>query len=79
MLVVSMVAGSVIFAAIFVLGASFQFVSVDSAELANSFTLRRSDDDPVPVDGLRQGDRPGSHVRRTACLRQLLPVLYVLG
>ncbi|WP_327637133.1 ABC transporter permease [Kribbella sp. NBC_00482] len=38
MLLVSMIAGSVIFAAIFVLGAAFQFVSVDSAELANSFT-----------------------------------------
>ncbi|MEU4289648.1 ABC transporter permease [Kribbella sp. NPDC026596] len=37
-LVVSMVAGSVIFGAIFVLGASFQFIAVDSAELANSFT-----------------------------------------
>ena len=38
MLGVSIVAGSVIFGAIFVLGAAFQFVSVDSAELANSFT-----------------------------------------
>ncbi|MER7249653.1 ABC-2 family transporter protein [Kribbella sp. NPDC000426] len=38
MLAVSIAAGSVIFGAIFVLGAAFQFVSVDSAELANSFT-----------------------------------------
>ncbi|TWD74755.1 ABC-2 type transport system permease protein [Kribbella amoyensis] len=38
MLVVSVVAGSVIFAAIFVLGAAFQFIAIDSAELANSFT-----------------------------------------
>ena len=38
MLVVSMVTGSIIFGAIFVLGAAFQFISIDSAELANSFT-----------------------------------------
>ena len=38
MLVVSVIAGSVIFGAIFVLGAAVQFVSIDSAELANSFT-----------------------------------------
>ncbi|GAA1588998.1 ABC transporter permease [Kribbella hippodromi] len=38
MLAVSVVAGSVIFGSIFVLGAAFQFVSVDSAELANSLT-----------------------------------------
>jgi ABC-2 type transport system permease protein len=37
-LVLSVLAGSVIFGAIFVLGAAFQFLSVDSAELANSFT-----------------------------------------
>jgi ABC-2 type transport system permease protein len=37
-LVLSMVTGAVIFASIFVLGAAFQFVSIDSAELANSFT-----------------------------------------
>ncbi|NOL43292.1 transporter [Kribbella sandramycini] len=38
MLVVSVVAGSVIFTAVFVLGAAFQFIAIDSAELANSFT-----------------------------------------
>ena len=38
MLGVSLVAGSVIFGALFVLGGAFQFVSVDSAELANSVT-----------------------------------------
>ncbi|TCM48034.1 ABC transporter permease [Kribbella sp. VKM Ac-2568] len=37
-LVVSMLTGSIIFGAIFVLGAAFQFISIDSAELANSFT-----------------------------------------
>ncbi|TDO35653.1 ABC-2 type transport system permease protein [Kribbella sp. VKM Ac-2527] len=38
LLAVSLISGSVIFAAIFVLGGAFQFVSIDSAELANSFT-----------------------------------------
>lgn len=37
-LVLSMLTGSIIFGAIFVLGAAFQFISIDSAELANSFT-----------------------------------------
>jgi ABC-2 type transport system permease protein len=37
-LVVSVVAGSVIFGSLFVLGAAFQFVAGDSAEMANSFT-----------------------------------------
>ena len=37
-LLLSLLSGSVIFAAIFVLGGAFQFVSIDSAELANSFT-----------------------------------------
>jgi ABC-2 type transport system permease protein len=38
MLALSMVTGSIIFAAIFVLGAAFQFVAIDSAELASAFT-----------------------------------------
>jgi len=38
MLVLSMITGGIIFGAIFVLGAAFQFVSIDSAELSNSFT-----------------------------------------
>ncbi|MFG1620267.1 ABC transporter permease [Kribbella sp. NPDC049227] len=38
MLVLSVITGSIIFAAIFVLGAAFQFLAIDSAELANSFT-----------------------------------------
>ncbi|MFI6833416.1 ABC transporter permease [Kribbella sp. NPDC050241] len=37
-LVLSVITGSIIFAAIFVLGAAFQFLAIDSAELANSFT-----------------------------------------
>ena len=38
LLVLSLLTGSIIFASIFVLGAAFQFISIDSAELANSFT-----------------------------------------
>lgn len=38
LLVLSLISGSIIFGAIFVVGAAFQFISIDSAELANSFT-----------------------------------------
>jgi ABC-2 type transport system permease protein len=38
MLSLSVVIGSIIFGSIFVLGAAFQFVSVDSAEVASAFT-----------------------------------------
>ncbi|GAA3108998.1 ABC-2 type transport system permease protein [Kribbella aluminosa] len=38
MFVVSVVTGAIIFGSLFVLGAAFQFVSIDSAELANSAT-----------------------------------------
>ncbi|MFI7064132.1 ABC transporter permease [Kribbella sp. NPDC050124] len=38
MLPFSMIFGSVIFAAIFVLGAAFQFLAIDSAEVASAFT-----------------------------------------
>ena len=38
MLGLSIITGSIIFAAIFVLGAAFQFISIDSAELASAFT-----------------------------------------
>jgi len=37
-LVVSVISGAIIFGAIFVLGAAFQFISIDSAEVTNSFT-----------------------------------------
>ncbi|MGZ0151707.1 ABC transporter permease [Kribbella sp. WER1] len=36
--VVSVITGAIIFGSLFVLGAAFQFVSIDSAELANSAT-----------------------------------------
>ncbi|MFI5731919.1 ABC transporter permease [Kribbella sp. NPDC051587] len=38
MLVVGTLAGALIFGSFFVLGAAFQFIAIDSAELANSFT-----------------------------------------
>ena len=38
LLVVSLISGAVIFGAIFVLGAAFQFISIDAAEVTNSFT-----------------------------------------
>ncbi|TDD23196.1 transporter [Kribbella turkmenica] len=37
-LVLSLIVGSIIFASIFVLGAAFQFLAIDSAEVASAFT-----------------------------------------
>jgi ABC-2 type transport system permease protein len=79
MLVVSMIAGSVIFAAIFVLGAAFQFVSVDSAELANSFTYggQTMTQYPLAIFG-KQIVRAVTFVVPIAFVNYY-PVLYVLG
>jgi ABC-2 type transport system permease protein len=79
MLVVSMVAGSVIFGAIFVLGAAFQFVSVDSAELANSFTYggQTLTQYPLSVFG-KEIVRAVTFVVPIAFVNYY-PVLYLLG
>ena len=79
MLVVSVIAGSVIFAAIFVLGAAFQFVSVDSAELANSFTYggQTLTQYPLSVFG-KEIVRAVTFVVPLAFVNYY-PVLYVLG
>ena len=79
MLAVSVVAGSVIFAAIFVLGAAFQFVSVDSAELANSFTYggQTMAQYPLTVFG-KQIVRAVTFVVPLAFVNYY-PVLFVLG
>ncbi|HEY4569367.1 MAG TPA: ABC transporter permease [Kribbella sp.] len=79
MLVVSVIAGSVIFGAIFVLGAAFQFVSVDSAELANSFTYggQTMTQYPLTVFG-KEIVRAVTFVVPLAFVNYY-PVLFVLG
>lgn len=79
MLAVSIVAGSVIFGAIFVLGAAFQFISGDSAELANSFTYggQTLTQYPLSVFG-KEIVRAVTFVVPLAFVNYY-PVLYVLG
>ena len=79
MLVVSVIAGSVIFGAIFVLGAAVQFVSIDSAELANSFTYggQTLTQYPLSVFG-KEIVRAVTFVVPLAFVNYY-PVLYVLG
>lgn len=79
MLVLSIIAGSIIFAAIFVLGAAFQFVSIDSAELANSFTYggQTLTQYPLTVFG-KEIVRAVTFVVPLAFVNYY-PVLYVLG
>jgi ABC-2 type transport system permease protein len=79
MLVLSVVAGSIIFAAIFVLGAAFQFVSLDSAELANSFTYggQTLTQYPLSVFG-KEIVRAVTFVVPLAFINYY-PVLFVLG
>ena len=79
MLVVSVIAGSVIFGAIFVLGAAVQFVSIDSAELANSFTYggQTLTQYPLSIFG-KEIVRAVTFVVPLAFVNYY-PVLYVLG
>lgn len=79
MLVVSVIAGSVIFGTLFVFGAAFQFVSVDSAELANSVTYggQALAQFPLPVFG-KEIVRAVTFVVPIAFVNYY-PVLFVLG
>jgi viologen exporter family transport system permease protein len=79
MLVVGVIAGSLIFAAIFVLGAAFQFIAIDSAELANSFTYggRTLTQYPLSVFG-KEIVRAVTFVVPLAFVNYY-PVLFVLG
>jgi ABC-2 type transport system permease protein len=78
-LVLSVVTGSVIFGAIFVLGAAFQFVSIDAAEVTNSFTYggQQLTQYPLPVFG-REIVRAVTFVVPLAFVNYY-PVLFVLG
>jgi ABC-2 type transport system permease protein len=79
MLVVGTIAGALIFAAFFVLGAAVQFVSIDSAELSNSFTYggRTLTQYPLSVFG-REIVRAVTFVVPLAFVNYY-PVLFVLG
>jgi ABC-2 type transport system permease protein len=79
MLVVGMVAGSVIFGAIFVLGAAFQFIAIDSAELANSFTYGGQTMTQYPLAAFgKEIVRAVTFVVPLAFVNYY-PVLYLLG
>jgi ABC-type proline/glycine betaine transport system permease subunit len=71
--------GSIIFGAIFVLGAAFQFVSIDSAEVANSFTYggQQLTQYPLSIFG-KDIVRAVTFVVPLAFVNYY-PVLYVLG
>lgn len=75
----SLVTGAVIFAAIFVLGAAFQFLAIDSAELANSFTYggQQLTQYPLSIFG-KDIVRAVTFVVPLAFVNYY-PVLYVLG
>jgi ABC-2 type transport system permease protein len=79
LLVVSLVSGAIIFGAIFVLGAAFQFISIDSAELTNSFTYGGQflTQYPLSIFG-KDIVRAATFVVPLAFVNYY-PVLYVLG
>jgi ABC-2 type transport system permease protein len=78
-LAVSLVTGTVIFGAVFVLGAAFQFISIDSTELANSFTYggQQLTQYPLSIFG-REILRAVTFVVPLAFVNYY-PVLFVLG
>jgi ABC-2 type transport system permease protein len=78
-LAVSVLTGAIIFGAIFVLGAAFQFISIDSAEVANSFTYggQQLTQYPLSIFG-KDIVRAVTFVVPLAFVNYY-PVLYVLG
>ncbi|MEV6281644.1 ABC transporter permease [Kribbella sp. NPDC051770] len=78
-LVVSLLSGAVIFGAIFVLGGAFQFVSIDSAEVTNSFTYggQQLTQYPLAIFG-KEIVRAVTFVVPLAFVNYY-PVLYLLG
>jgi ABC-2 type transport system permease protein len=78
-LLVSILTGTIIFATIFVLGAAFQFITIDSAELANSFTYggQQLTQYPLSIFG-KNIVRAVTFVVPLAFVNYY-PVLYVLG
>jgi ABC-2 type transport system permease protein len=78
-LLMSLITGSIIFASIFVLGAAFQFIAIDSAELASSFTYggQQLTQYPLAIFG-KDIVRAVTFVVPLAFVNYY-PVLYVLG
>ena len=78
-LVGSLITGSIIFGAIFVLGAAFQFIAIDSAELASSFTYggQQLTQYPLSIFG-KDIVRAVTFIVPLAFVNYY-PVLYVLG
>jgi ABC-2 type transport system permease protein len=78
-LVVSMVSGSVIFGSLFVLGGAFQFLALDSAQVANSFTYggQQLTQYPLSIFG-KELVRAATFVIPLAFVNYY-PVLFVLG
>jgi ABC-2 type transport system permease protein len=79
LLAVSLISGAIIFGAIFVLGAAFQFLSIDAAEVTNSFTYGGQflTQYPLSIFG-RNIVRAVTFVVPLAFVNYY-PVLYVLG
>ncbi|GAA1547259.1 ABC transporter permease [Kribbella lupini] len=78
-LIVSLLSGAVIFATIFVLGGAFQFVSIDSAEVANSFTYGGQQLTQYPVSIFGQDIVRAVTFVVPLAFVNYYPVLYVLG
>ncbi|GAB2593613.1 ABC transporter permease [Kribbella endophytica] len=78
-LVVSLLSGAVIFAAIFVLGGAFQFIAIDSAELANSFTYGGQQLTQYPLSIFGQDIVRAVTFVVPLAFVNYYPVLYVLG
>lgn len=75
----SLITGAIVFASIFVLGAAFQFIAIDSAELASSFTYggQQLTQYPLSIFG-KDIVRAVTFVVPLAFVNYY-PVLYVLG
>ena len=71
--------GAVIFSAVFVAGAAFQFWAQDASEVQNAFTYGGVALLEIPSDALRKGPAARGDLAGPARLANWLPALYVLG
>jgi ABC-2 type transport system permease protein len=75
----SLITGTIIFSAIFVLGAAFQFIAIDSAELASSFTYGGQQLTQYPLSIFGQDIVRAVTFVVPLAFVNYYPVLYVLG
>ncbi|WP_020385732.1 ABC transporter permease [Kribbella catacumbae] len=75
----SLITGTIIFGAIFVLGAAFQFIAIDSAELSNSFTYGGQQLTQYPLVIFGQDVVRAVTFIVPLAFVNYYPVLYVLG